>query len=348
VSAAGPIAFVIMPFAEEFLGGFQDVIEPAVEQAGLRCVRADQQPQGHIQSQMFDQIFDAAVVVADISGVNPNVFYELGVAHCLGSRTVTLAREDYIDRVPFDIAPYRVLVYPRAPPGSSPESDHVVYRGHAAEARDQLALELGVFAKGATAGVTNPVQDYLAARSPLTSAQTRYLAAFTSDLEEELLRHTESELTHVSLTGAGFIGLLAGHVENDRSASLKVNVLLLNPDDQAGWAYVFHLREGRPASESEFKLFMDENRAVQSRTRSMIEQLNRFESFSGGTALYSGIPTIWAYAVDRRRLVVGHLALTRLGARNLPVAVVVKEDPKTRPLFDYYLAVIDSLGNPGS
>lgn len=48
MTAMGRTAFVIMPFSEEFLPGYGDVIRPIVESARLLCLRADQQPQRHI------------------------------------------------------------------------------------------------------------------------------------------------------------------------------------------------------------------------------------------------------------------------------------------------------------
>ena len=140
MSAAQPTAFVIMPFAKEFDSGLQDVIEPAVERAGLKCVRADQEPQGHIHQMMFERIFDSEVVVADISGANPNVFYELGVSNCISARTVTVTREDFIERVPFDIKPYRVLVYPKPPAESEGEEAQAAYREAAEEAVESFPV----------------------------------------------------------------------------------------------------------------------------------------------------------------------------------------------------------------
>ena len=85
-------AFVIMPFSPEFEASFDDVIEPAVRAAGLECIRADQEALGHIHQMMFERIFESAAVVADVSGGNPNVFYELGVCHTTARKTVTVTR----------------------------------------------------------------------------------------------------------------------------------------------------------------------------------------------------------------------------------------------------------------
>ena len=73
--------FAIMPFAD----GFEDIdqiVAKAARQCGLAYVRGDRRTQpGSILPQILRDIRQASVVVADITGHNPNVFYELGIAH---------------------------------------------------------------------------------------------------------------------------------------------------------------------------------------------------------------------------------------------------------------------------
>ncbi len=334
-------AFVIMPFAHEFEAGFRDVIEPAVEQAGLGCVRADQDPQGHVHDQMLARIFDSPVVVADISGANPNVFYELGIAHRAGRKTVTVAREDFLDQVPFDIGPYRVLGYPRRP---EPGEDDDPYRSRVAEAVAQLAAEVaGVVADGSP-GIANPVQDFMASRSALASAGSLFLAGLDAGEEEAMLGQTRATLDCVSLTGSGFVPLLAGHVESgQRSTPLRVRLLLLDPDDRTGWEYVYRLREGRPVGDAEVEEFLDEDRAAQSVTERTIRTLAGYPGVEAECRYYSAVPLFWAYRIDGDRLIVGHLARRRTGSRHLPVSVLVGEGPTTEALHRYYSGVIDDL-----
>jgi hypothetical protein len=90
------------------------------------------------------------------------------------------------------------------------------------------------------------------------------------------------------------------------------------------WKYVFLLREGKPTGADEFEAILNENRALQARTVSMLKRLTELPAFSGEVSYYAGMPAFWAYLIDRERLVIGHLALRRLGARNLPVHVIVR------------------------
>ena len=83
---------------------YRIIIKPAVEAAGLRCVRADDMVSaGTIDLTMYQQLLEADVVVADISTCNPNALYELGVRHALRPyTTITIAEEQLV--YPFDVS----------------------------------------------------------------------------------------------------------------------------------------------------------------------------------------------------------------------------------------------------
>jgi len=85
------------------------IVEPALEQFGLKVVRADQigKP-GIISRQIFDYIIRSRLVIADISFHNPNVFYELAVRHVLKKPVVQISRIS--DKVPFDINQMRTVI----------------------------------------------------------------------------------------------------------------------------------------------------------------------------------------------------------------------------------------------
>ncbi|HEX6105607.1 MAG TPA: TRAFs-binding domain-containing protein [Gemmatimonadales bacterium] len=82
---------------------YRNMIKPAVEQTGLECVRADEIPHsGNIDVQMYRELLTADVVVADISTVNPNAIYELGVRHALRPWTTVVISESEL-KYPFDL-----------------------------------------------------------------------------------------------------------------------------------------------------------------------------------------------------------------------------------------------------
>src|SRR3954468_11754278 len=83
---------------------YQNMIKPAVEAAGLKCIRADEiVHSGQIDVPMYEQLLNADVVVADLSTSNKNAFYELGVRHALRPYTTVVIAEDGIKTFPFDV-----------------------------------------------------------------------------------------------------------------------------------------------------------------------------------------------------------------------------------------------------
>jgi hypothetical protein len=107
----GDTCFVMMPFAEPIGGYYKAIYEPAISKAGLRAVRADDEifATGKIIDQILSGITAAKVLVAELTGRNPNVFYELGLAHAL-SKPVVLISSNQED-VPFDLQHIRVIYY---------------------------------------------------------------------------------------------------------------------------------------------------------------------------------------------------------------------------------------------
>lgn len=83
---------------------YQNMIKPAVEAAGLKCIRADEiVHSGMIDVPMYEQLLNADVVVADLSTSNKNALYELGVRHALRPYTTVVIAEDGIKVFPFDL-----------------------------------------------------------------------------------------------------------------------------------------------------------------------------------------------------------------------------------------------------
>jgi hypothetical protein len=107
----GDTCFVMMPFAEPIGSYYKSIYETAITKAGLRPIRADDEifATGKIIDQVWDGITAAKVLVAELTGRNPNVFYELGLAHAL-NKPVVLVSSNQSD-VPFDLKHIRVIYY---------------------------------------------------------------------------------------------------------------------------------------------------------------------------------------------------------------------------------------------
>ena len=174
--------------------------------------------------------------------------------------------------------------------------------------------------------------------------ESRYLEKLSGRWEEELLHHTEQELVYFSLAGSHFAGILTAYADSGRRRTpLNVRFLLLDPDDREAWSFVYRLRKGGPVTDSEIDEFIADDRVVQRRTEQVVARLSQAPHFSGEVEYYRGVPLFWAYWMDRSRIIVGHLAAGRLSSRNLPVSVIVKDDPRTSVLYKYYESVIDAL-----
>lgn len=102
--------FVIMPFAEPINSYYRPIISRAITEAKLKPLRGDD---SEISAAIFQQIWDSingsAVCVADLTGQNANVMYELGLAHALGKPAVLMVQET--NDIPFDLRHIRHIVY---------------------------------------------------------------------------------------------------------------------------------------------------------------------------------------------------------------------------------------------
>jgi hypothetical protein len=99
-----------MPFEEPFDAIYARLVSPALKEAGYTVRRADSVlDQQNVLRDIITGIDSADLIVADLTGLNSNVFYELGIAHGLGIPTVMLTQD--IDEVPFDLRGYRVQEY---------------------------------------------------------------------------------------------------------------------------------------------------------------------------------------------------------------------------------------------
>jgi len=109
-TSSSNLCFVMMPFAEESEWVYRDFIKPVAEQFGLTVVRADDiYAPGAITEQIRVAIQQSRLCIADVTQKNPNVLYEVGMAHTLGKPTLLLTRD--VGDVPFDLKSLRLIIY---------------------------------------------------------------------------------------------------------------------------------------------------------------------------------------------------------------------------------------------
>ena len=104
------LCFIIMPFGSWFDHYYKQIYKNAIVNAGLLPKRADEL---FTASTVINDIWDltkrAKIILADLTGKNPNVFYELGLAHALAKPALLISES--MDDVPFDLRHLRVITY---------------------------------------------------------------------------------------------------------------------------------------------------------------------------------------------------------------------------------------------
>jgi hypothetical protein len=164
MEASRPHAFVLMPFDPDSDSLYEDLIKRPLEEVGYAVNRADSVlNQRNVLTDIVRGIDRADLIVADLTGLNSNVFYELGIAHALGVPTILITQS--IDEVPFDLLSYRAREY------STRYDEAEGLKGHlkaVGDGRAQGKLEFG-----------SPVADFLpesAAKARLESSQKEALS----------------------------------------------------------------------------------------------------------------------------------------------------------------------------
>jgi len=171
-----PRAFVVMPFGEGFDEIYNLFIAGAIAEAGYEIFRADDvRSHQNILKDIVTSIFQSELIVADLTTANPNVYYELGLAHAFRKRVILLTQQ--INELPFDLRSYRVIPY----------STHFA---EIAKARTQLR-DLARDALTRTIPFGSPVIDFLpnAPLGTLPSGADDIKPAMTTEGEAGLLDH---------------------------------------------------------------------------------------------------------------------------------------------------------------
>ena len=179
-------AFVIMPIRTEgtpehshFRALYDYTIKPTVTASGYQVTRSDEiNKAGSITKDIIARIGAADLVVADLTDLNPNVFWELGVRHTLLAHgTIALIDETRTESIPFDLSPYRVIKYRGELEGL----------GHL---KDRLASFIQSFEGDGPRAVDSPVHDWLPKLPPSLLAATEGSA--DAEARETLARVSES------------------------------------------------------------------------------------------------------------------------------------------------------------
>ena len=133
--------FIVMPFGDENLQiVYEDFVKPVLEQeCALRVERGDDVFGSNVvMDDIRSSIEVADIVIADLTGKNANVFYEVGICHALQKPVLLLAQS--MEDVPFDLRHRRVLLYSYTPRGCKRLEGNI---------RDQVAAMVSKLGKSA-------------------------------------------------------------------------------------------------------------------------------------------------------------------------------------------------------
>jgi tetratricopeptide (TPR) repeat protein len=145
-----PLCFILMPFGIktdtsgkqiDFDAVYQDLIVPAILEAGLEPIRADEEMTGGIiHKPMFERLILCEYAIADLTTANANVFYELGVRHAVRPRSTVLLFSEGGSQLPFDVAPLRAMPYRLGADGKPVHSDktHRMLTDRLIEAKENI------------------------------------------------------------------------------------------------------------------------------------------------------------------------------------------------------------------
>lgn len=102
-----------MPFSDEVANSnYLHSIKPICDSFNLEVRRADEIfSTSPIYDDIVKEIQEASIIIVDITNKNPNVFYELGMAHTLKQGRTIMVTQDSFKDMPFDIAHFRIISY---------------------------------------------------------------------------------------------------------------------------------------------------------------------------------------------------------------------------------------------
>lgn len=100
--------FVIIPFDEDYLALYEELKNSFEEEFDFANA-GDLDNQQNILQDIVEGIYQADVIIADLTGLNPNVFYELGLAHAMNKKVIIITQD--LAELPFDIKSYRANEY---------------------------------------------------------------------------------------------------------------------------------------------------------------------------------------------------------------------------------------------
>ncbi len=192
-----PVVFMVMPFGDNFIALYNHLKERFKENY-IFTNAGDLDNQQNILKDIVEGIGNSNIVISDLTGLNPNVFYELGLAHAMDKKCIIITQD--ISELPFDLKSYRAveysLLFNKIP---------------------ELEQELHKLLQGAIDGSVkfgNPISDYL----PDFTITSEKHTIIESPKNENVTEEDDSE-------SKGFIDFIAEIEENTNSMTEELTAI---------------------------------------------------------------------------------------------------------------------------
>lgn len=193
--------FVIMPFEDKFFEMYE-MLKIRFSDNFEFSNAADEGNQQNILKDIIQPIYNADIIIADLTGFNPNVMYELGLAHTFNKKTIVITQDD-LSQLPFDLKLYRAKAY-------------TTHFKNFNELIEYLDINLnGAINK--TVSYSNPVKDFLSAE------QITNIPWFLEEINIELNDDTDK----------GFFDFLADIESNTQKLTENINNLSQDMQDMS-------------------------------------------------------------------------------------------------------------------
>lgn len=101
--------FIVMPYGEKWSAIIRDDIKNICEAQGLSPVRGDERRGENILDDIWQDMNESRAIIVDVTDNNPNVMYELGLAHALKKDVILIAQS--VNDIPFDLKVFRHILY---------------------------------------------------------------------------------------------------------------------------------------------------------------------------------------------------------------------------------------------
>ena len=202
-----PLVFVIMPFREEMFALYEKLKSDFGHEFEFTNA-GDLGNQQNILKDIVGGIYQADIVIADLTGHNPNVFYELGLAHAMNKKVIIITQN--MAELPFDIKAYRTLGY------------SLLFYKFPDFLRDVYKLLRSAMDGSAIFG--NPVADYIP-NYFLQSTSTPAVTTVTPDVPMDMHNAVCDEQGDAvdSADESGYLDYIADIIDNSQSIVTEIN-----------------------------------------------------------------------------------------------------------------------------